>query len=523
MRRLMAQNSTQPSRAGGRQGTYLLKHLPTLIFLLGILFTSQQFFSGIAQHTHLLLAALLGGYMALNIGANDAGNNIGPLVGSRVIGLFGAMLFAALFEAGGALLAGDEVISTIQQGIIAPAQFSDGDVIVRVMLAALLAAALWLNLATLTGMPVSTTHSIVGGVLGAGMTVGGAVVANWGMIGTITLGWIISPLLGGAIAAILLYFIKRSLMYQTDMSRAAGRVVPLLVGLMAWCFTSYLLLKGLKASWRVDSVTALLSGFSIGVGVYLIAKPIIEQRTALLINSKAAVNRLFNLPLLLGAGLLSFAHGSNDVANAIGPLIAIVQSLPVTSHLSPDHFSLWLLLIGALGIPLGLLLYGRRLIRTIGSEITELDQVRAFCIVTSVTITVLLASQLGLPVSSTHIAVGAVFGIGFLREALKRNYALLLERVRRHHAGEEQAVIEAYLERFERAPFSEKGRLLAALELTLDRPKLSQKEMRSLQRVYRQALVKRSMMLRIVLAWSITLPITGLLASLIYLLLSWFI
>jgi len=520
----MAYKQSRLSHAEAGLGAYLRRlHLPALIFLLGILVSSQLFFSGMGQHASLLLAALLSGYMALNIGANDAGNNIGPLVGSRVIGLLGAMLFAALFEAGGALLAGDEVISTIQQGIISPAQFSDGAVIVRIMLAALLAAALWLHFATLTGTPVSTTHAIVGGVLGAGMTVGGAVVANWGMMGTITLGWIISPLLGGAIAATLLYIIKRSLLYQQEMSRAAGKVVPLLVGVMAWSFTSYLLLKGVKTSWRVDSVTALLSGLSIGIGVYLIAKPIIEQRTALLPNTKSAVNRLFNLPLLLGAGLLSFAHGSNDVANAIGPLIAIMQSVPAEAFQPQEQLSLWLLLIGALGIPLGLLLYGRRLIRTIGSEITELDQIRAFCIVTSVTITVLLASQLGLPVSSTHIAVGAVFGIGFLREALKRNYAVLLERIRRHHVGEEQAVIEAYLERFERAPFSEKGRLLATLEQEDDRPRLSKKEWKSLQRFYRQALVKRSTVLRIVLAWFVTLPVTGLLASLIYLLLSWFL
>lgn len=521
----MAYKGTQLPRAGSRHGAHLLLHLPALIFLLGILFTSQLFFTGIAQHDSLLLAAILGGYMALNIGANDAGNNLGPLVGSRVIGLFGAMLMAALFEAGGALLAGDEVISTVRQGIIAPARLSDGDgtVIIRVMLAALLAAALWLNLATLSGLPVSTTHSIVGGVMGAGMTVGGAVVANWGMIGAITLGWIISPLLAGAIAASLLYLIKRSLMYQTEMSRAAGRVVPLLVGFMAWSFTSYLLLKGLKTSWRVDTITALLCGLSIGFGVYLIAKPVIEQRTALLPNTKSAVNRLFNLPLLLGVCLLSFAHGSNDVANAIGPLIAILQALPDQHLLPSENLSLWLLFIGALGIPLGLLLYGRRLIRTIGSEITELDQVRAFCIVTSMTITVLLASKLGLPVSSTHIAVGAVFGIGFLREALKRNYALLLERVRRHHAGEEQAVIAAYLNRFEQASFSEKGEMLAALDLTDNRPQLNKKEWQSLQKFYRQALVKRSMVLRIVMAWFITLPFTGLLASVIYLLLSQFL
>ncbi|MCU7811502.1 MAG: inorganic phosphate transporter, partial [Candidatus Thiodiazotropha sp. (ex Notomyrtea botanica)] len=288
------------------------RQLSALLFLIGILFSSQFFFPGITDHSVLLIAAVLGGYMALNIGANDAGNNIGPLVGSRVIGLLGAVMFAAIFEAAGAFLAGTEVISTIKQGIITPSQLGDSAIIIRVMLSALLAAALWLNIATFTGTPVSTTHSIVGGVLGAGITVGGIGVANWQMIGTITVGWILSPILGGLIAALLLYLIKRSLLYQKEMSEAARKVLPLLVGFMAWTFTSYLLLKGLKTSWRVDFLTALVSGFTIGLGVYLITRPIIEQRTALLTNTKSSVNRLFNLPLLLAAGLLSFAHGSND-------------------------------------------------------------------------------------------------------------------------------------------------------------------------------------------------------------------
>lgn len=496
-------------------------HLLALLFLLGILFSSQSFIPTIAQHGAMLLAALLGGYMALNIGANDAGNNIGPLVGSRVIGLAGAVLLAALFEAAGAFLAGDEVISTIERGIVAPAQLGGSEIIVRVMLSALLAGALWLNIATLTGTPVSTTHAIVGGVLGAGTTVGGAAVANWEMIGTITAGWVLSPILGGLIAALLLYLIKRNLLYQAEMSEAARRVVPLLVGFMTWSFTSYLLLKGLKASWRVDFLTALLCGMTIGLGVYLITRPIIEQRTALLPNTKSAVNRLFNLPLLLAAGLLSFAHGSNDVANAIGPLIAIEQAMRIEQLAPHGDLSLWLLLIGSLGIPLGLVLYGKRLIETIGSEITELDQIRAFCIVTSVAVTVLLASRLGLPVSSTHIAVGAVFGIGFLREALKTNYAVLLEKLRRYHEGQDPEVIDSFIERFQRSPFSDKGRMLAELESSAKRIEFSKKELRSLQKLYRQALVERSTFIRILLAWLVTLPVTGLLASLIYRLSAW--
>ncbi|MCU7925486.1 MAG: inorganic phosphate transporter [Candidatus Thiodiazotropha sp. (ex Dulcina madagascariensis)] len=495
---------------------YHAHHAVALLFLSGIALSSQLLFSGIDNHGVMIIAAVLGGYMALNIGANDAGNNIGPLVGSAVIGLSGALLFAALFEAAGAFLAGDEVISTIKQGIVDPEQLGDSRTIIRVMFSAMLAGAVWLNIATATGTPVSTTHTIVGGVLGAGITVGGIGVADWEMIGAITVSWLISPLLSGIIAALLLYLIKRTITYQAKMSASAGKAVPLLVGLMAWTFTSYLLIKGVKASWRVDLPTALVCGMSIGLGVYLIIKPNIVQRTAMLPNTKSAVNRLFNLPLLLAAGLLSFAHGSNDVANAIGPLIAIKEAATVSGDPPLPDLPAWLLMIGAMGIPLGLVLYGKRLIKTIGSEITELDQVRAFCIVTSVTITVLLASRFGLPVSSTHTAVGAVFGIGFLRESLKTRYAILLEMLRRRQAGQDRQVMEQFIKRFDRSSFHEKGRMLEQLNATDNRLELSNKERKSLNKLYRRELVKRSAFTRILLTWVITLPATGALAALIY-------
>jgi PiT family inorganic phosphate transporter len=302
------------------------------------------------------------------------------------------------------------------------------------------------------------------------------------------------------------------------MSEAAGKVLPLLVGFMAWSFTTYLLIKGVKSSWRVDFQTALICGFTIGLGVYLLIKPNIEQRTKMLPNTKSAVNRLFNIPLIFAAGLLSFAHGSNDVANAIGPVIAINEALMVNGQAAPANIPLWSLLIGAIGIPLGLILYGKRLIKTIGSEITELDQVRAFCIVTSVTITVLLASQFGLPVSSTHTAVGAIFGIGFLRETLKTNYAILLETLRRQHQSQDEAQVEAFVQQFDKASFKEKSRLMAALGSTHNRLKLNNDERTSPQRLYRHEIVRRSAFVRIVVAWFVTLPVAGFFASLIYLL-----
>jgi PiT family inorganic phosphate transporter len=430
------------------------------------------------------------------------------------------MLLAALFEASGAFLAGGEVISTIGQGIIDPALMSDKAGIVRAMLSALLAGGLWLHLATLTATPVSTTHSIVGGVVGATIAMGGFDMVDWRTIGLISSSWVLSPLLAGTIAALLLYLVKRSITYQRHMTLAASRVLPLLVALMAWSFTSYLLLKGLKTSWRVDLPTAMLSGLCIGLGVYLIIKPIIGQRTALLPNTKSAVNRLFNIPLLIAASLLSFAHGSNDVANAIAPVIAIQQALVSAPASHFGNLTPWVLLIGVIGIPLGLILYGRRLVRTIASGITELDQIRAFCIVTSVSITVLLANLLGLPVSSTHIAVGAIFGIGFLREWLKLNYAVLQEEIRSHLKDQAPEAIDSFLTRFNQASFSEKGQMLERLDRSPGTIGVDQRERRTLQKLYRRALVERSTLIRILSAWLLTLPVSGLLAALVYMALS---
>ncbi|MES9945655.1 MAG: inorganic phosphate transporter [Candidatus Thiodiazotropha sp.] len=495
-------------------------HAFALLFLLAIGLGYQYLYSSVDSSLLMILAAILGGYLALNIGANDAGNNIGPLVGSAVISLTAAMLFAALFEAAGAFLAGGEVISTIKRGIVDTHQFSDAETITHAMFSAMLATAIWLNIATLTGTPVSTTHTIVGGVLGAGITVGGLSVVNWHTLTTITIGWFFSPVLGGVIAALLLYLIKRTITYQEKMSQAAGRVLPLLVGFMAWSFATYLMIKGVKASWRVDFLTALTCGFAIGLGVYMVTKPTILQRTALLPNTKSAVNRLFNIPLIFAAGLLSFAHGSNDVANAIGPVIAIKEALLMNGEAASTNIRLWGLLIGAIGIPLGLVLYGKRLIKTVGSEITELDQVRAFCIVMSVTITVLLASQFGLPVSSTHTAVGAIFGIGFLREILKTNYAILLETLRRQHQYQDQTLVESFISQFDNASFNDKGHLLTELNRSDSRLRLSTKERTSLQKLYRQEIVKRSTFVRIILAWVVTVPVAAALASLIYLLIA---
>ena len=464
----------------------------------------------------LIIAGMIGGYMALNIGANDVANNVGPAVGSRALTMVGAIAIAAIFEASGALIAGGDVVSTIKKGIIDPANIVDTDVFIWLMMAALLAGALWLNIATAIGAPVSTTHSIVGGVLGSGIAAGGWDVVNWDRMGQIAASWVISPVLGGLIAAGFLYLIKRTITYQGDMLASARRMVPILVGIMALAFATYLALKGFKKIWKVDMTTALLIGAGVAVVVYALAKPWVARKSAQQTNDKSGVNSLFTIPLIFAAAMLSFAHGANDVANSIGPLAAIDDALATGGISSKAAIPLWVMLVGAIGISLGLALYGPKLIKTVGSEITELDKMRAFCIALSAAITVIIATQLGLPVSSTHIAVGAVFGVGFLREYLKRNYSRMMEQIQLHHLGKDKTDVEKFLEEFAAANLEEKAHMLQRLKDHALEADLSKKERRQMKRAYRHELVKRSALLKIAAAWIITVPVSGLMAAMLF-------
>ena len=483
-----------------------------LLFIIAIMLVSYARFEAVPNAHLLVVAAMIGGYMALNIGANDVANNVGPAVGSKAITLTGAILLAATFEAGGALIAGGDVVSTIKKGIIDPTLIPDSEVFIWIMMAALLAAAIWLNAATALGAPVSTTHSIVGGVLGAGIAAAGWGIADWSQVGAIAASWVISPVLGGVIAAAFLYFIKRTIVYRSDKVTAAKRIVPLLISIMAWSFSTYLILKGLKRLWKFDIVSAALLGLAIAIAIFFLVKPLILKASVKLENDRDSINKLFIIPLIFAAALLSFAHGANDVANAVGPLAAINDAIMSGGVAKKAAIPLWIMLVGAIGIALGLALYGPKLIRTVGSEITELDKMRAFCVAMAAAITVILASQLGLPVSSTHIAVGGIFGVGFLREYLEANHARMLDDIREHHHQVAPEVVDAFLEKFEEADIDEKGRLLK--ELKAERgPNLLKRDRKELRKVYRKELVKRSILLKIAAAWVITVPMAGVLAA----------
>ncbi|WP_324767589.1 inorganic phosphate transporter [Pokkaliibacter plantistimulans] len=470
----------------------------------------------VGDNSILVVAAMIGCYMALNIGANDVANNVGPAVGSKALTMTGAIIIAAIFEASGSLIAGGDVVGTIKNGIIQPDMIKDADTFIWLMMAALLSAALWLNLATAIGAPVSTTHSIVGGVLGAGIAAGGWGIANWDQLGGIVASWVISPVMGGIIAAGFLYLIKSSITYKSDMLGAAKKVVPVLVSLMAWAFLTYILLKGVKNLIKLDFFTALIISAVASIVIYFVVKPAVARAAAMLSNDKDSVNNLFNLPLICSAALLSFAHGANDVANAVGPLAAINDAFLHGGVASKASIPLWIMAVGGLGIAVGLALYGPKLIRTVGSEITELDKTRAFCIAMSAALTVIVASQLGMPVSSTHIAVGAVFGVGFLREYLKLSYERKIQQIHVHHQEADQVEVEAFLSHFEHADVAEKKQMLRELKARSGHSLLNKKEMKGLKKATKKELVKRSAIYRIAAAWVITVPASALLAAFIY-------
>ena len=426
----------------------------------------------------VVMAAVFGAYMALNIGANDVANNMGPAVGANALTMGGAIIIAAIFESTGALLAGGDVVSTIAKGIIDPASVADTTVFIWAMMAALISSALWVNLATVVGAPVSTTHSVVGGVMGAGIAAAGFAAVDWATMGKIAASWVISPMLGGAIAAGFLALIKAKIVYQDDKIAAARRWVPFLIAIMAGAFAAYLSLKGLKRIIEIDITSALMIGAAIGILSYLVSAPLIRRQSIGLENRNKSLKTLFALPLIISAALLSFAHGANDVANAVGPLAAIVHATEFGDFASKVAIPMWVMVIGAFGISFGLFLFGPKLINMVGSQITKLNPMRAYCVALSAAVTVIIASWLGLPVSSTHIAVGGVFGVGFFRE---------------WHA--ERRLVQSS----SRRPMAKR---------------IAPEERR------RRKLVRRSHFMTIIAAWVITVPAAAVISAVIFLILN---
>ena len=472
-----------------------------VIFLLAVFAYAVIELGTFQGNTMIIIAAVIGGYMALNIGANDVANNVGAAVGSGALTMFGALIIAAVFESAGAIIAGGEVVKTISKGIIDPSMMPGADVFVWAMMAALLSAAIWINLATYLGAPVSTTHSIVGGVMGAGIAAEGFAAVDWETMISIAASWVISPLLGGIIAALFLAAIKFLILFKEDKITAAQRWVPVLVAIMAAAFAMYLVMKGLKQVVSTDLTTVALVGVAAFILGYIVVRHYVNRAAAGMENRRRSVSNLFTIPLIFAAALLSFAHGANDVANAIGPLAAIVSAVSSGEILAQANVPFWVMAVGAIGIAVGLGLYGPKLIRVVGEQITKLDRTRAFCVALSAAITVLIASALGLPVSSTHIALGAIFGVGFLREALaNRRYPAAALAPPDPNAP-------VLLPQDETAGLEEAAQ--AGIVLTND-------ELKKLKKERKRKLVRRRYVFTIAAAWVVTVPAAALLAAMFF-------
>lgn len=368
------------------------------------------------------MAVIFGLYMSWGIGANDVANAMGIPVGSGAITVKTAIIIAAIFEFAGAFIAGGTVTKTIRKGIIDPSSIADSpELLVYGMLAALLAAGIWLMIASTRGWPVSTTHSIVGAIVGFAVAGIGMDAVNWGKIGSIVASWLVSPLIGGVIALGLMLSIRK-LILNTDQPFERAKIWgPFYIFLVGWIVSLVTLFKGLKhLSLEFTAGQSLVIATIFGIIVALIGKMMINRvkvdENADRDYHYASVEKAFTPMMVFTACAMAFAHGSNDVANGIGPMAAVVSVVNAGGDITQKAgLPLWILFLGGGGIVLGLATMGYRVMQTIGTKITELTPTRGYCATLAAAVTVVLASKTGLPVSTTQIAVGAVMGVGLAR------------------------------------------------------------------------------------------------------------
>ena len=374
----------------------------------------------------ILMAAAFGFFMAWGVGANDVANAMGTSVGSKALTIKQAILIAMVFEFAGAYLAGGEVTSTIRKGIVDSAVFSDQpDLLVFGMLSALLAAGTWLAVASYMGWPVSTTHSIVGAIVGFAAVGVSNNAVNWDKVSTIVASWVVSPVMAGTISFAIFRSVQQLILIQDNPFDRAKKYAPMYMFAVGFLMAMVTLLKGLKhvfkdfgikLSYGENVLYAAAFGIFVAIiGTYLLSK--VERDT-----SKEDDNRFYNVEkvfavlMIFTACSMAFAHGSNDVANAVGPLAAVVNVVNAGGDIAAKSMMpSWILLLGGAGIVFGLATYGFKVMGTIGRKITELTPSRGFAAELGAAATVVLASGTGLPISTTHTLVGAVLGVGMAR------------------------------------------------------------------------------------------------------------
>jgi PiT family inorganic phosphate transporter len=381
----------------------------------------------------LAAIALLGLYMAWNIGANDVANSMADAVGSGALSVKQAVIAAGLCEFAGAVLVGSHVTDTIRKGIVDPSALSSlqglmqgeaAALLVIGMASALLAAAIWLHLATWTGMPVSTTHSIVGAVAGFGIVAAGFGAVNWGKMGQIVASWFISPLAGGMAAFIIFKIISRLILGHEKPARAAIKITPYIVFFLAMVVTLATIYKGFKhvlkdVDWLTDTHTLIfafvISVISTVISRLHVAKKLAGKETLPLARQLELVEEVYVPLVIISSCAVAFAHGANDVANSVGPLAAVANILKSGTVEMKVPVPLWILVLGGGGIVFGLATYGYRVMATVGTKITEITPTRGVAADIAATATVLICTRLKLPVSTTHVLVGAIMGIGLAR------------------------------------------------------------------------------------------------------------
>ncbi len=373
----------------------------------------------------LCIATLIGFYMAANIGANDLANAMGTSVGSKAITLKQAVLISVIANLMGAVLAGSHVTETLRKGIIDPNLLAGTpEKFMLGMFAALLAAGIWVHIATVFGQPVSTTHSVVGAVVGFGIVSVGFGAIEWGKVVSIVISWIISPIFGGLVAGGIYMLVRRKILESDSPGDAAIKFAPFLVFLVFIVLTLSLIYKGLK-NLHLDF--NFYSAFLIAIGVGLLAALIsrwifscidFESRQCRLTigaGGHLVTESLFAYLQIMTACYVAFAHGANDVANAVGPLAAIFAVVKTKTVAAQVQVPLWMLAIGGIAVGGGLFAFGTRVMETIGKNITEITPVRGFCAEFGAATTILICSRMGLPISTTHVLVGSVVGIGVVR------------------------------------------------------------------------------------------------------------
>ena len=371
--------------------------------------------------TFIVLACIFGFFMAWGVGANDVANAMGTSVGSKAVTIKQAFVIAAVFEFAGAYLAGGEVTKTIRKGMIDADMLSGSpELVVYGMMASLLAAGIWLLVASRAGWPVSTTHTIVGAIVGFAAVGIGFEAVMWGKVGTIVMSWVISPALSGIIAYWLFVSVQRLILDTPSPLDNAKKYVPFYIFLVGFIITLVTMFKGLKhVGLDLDTQTKYGVAVAVGIVVMIIGKVLIKRLkfdpSADRDFHYANVEKVFAVLMIFTACAMAFAHGSNDVANAIGPLAAVVGIVESGEVAQKSVMPAWILLLGGTGIVIGLVTYGHKVIATVGTGITELTPSRGFAATLAAATTVVIASGTGLPISTTHTLVGAVLGVGLAR------------------------------------------------------------------------------------------------------------